>query len=102
MSTAPFDCYDVILDEIDKADRERKRIIAFRFSREAWGALVDDPNTRHRIEMSSSGASLLGIPLEQDGCDDGPAKIEARYEMRGPYVLIHDYEGDILHGRRPT
>lgn len=105
----PFNPIQFMLHAIEEADRNRNRIVAWdvnplaavQLARMDQDGLYSDERT---LEKSIYEREYLGIPLRfrRRWLPNDEPRMEAALEHYGSRVLIHDYDGDILHGNALT
>lgn len=95
-----FDPYSTMLGALREAETMRYRIVNWTLNREAFYILVADEFTLREYRTKPLlDAEFMGIPLNLDTEDfSKEPHMRPPYEMYGKRMLIHDYEGPILHG----
>lgn len=89
---------EVILAHLRHAERLRLRIVHWRINSAAWLEITRMRNAfMHGGEKM--GCELMGIPFElvRDGAEN--PSIVPVHETHGGKLLMHDYDGPLLHGK---
>lgn len=94
--TKPFSPSDTILSHLREADRKRMRIVTWRINTAAWMVIMRDAPFMFQHDEPGE---FLGIPFERFTDGLRTPSITPLYETRGGKIMIHDYDGPILHGR---
>ncbi len=91
-----FSPSDTIIEHLRDADQRRLRIVSWQINDVAWAIIL-----RHEYCFMFDGEApreFMGIPFCRLEGDPALPSIEPTYETYGGKLLIHDYDGPILHG----